>query len=159
MPYFENPQAWMPNQLVVAGMTLSRLDSFFAVIAPQNQTAIAHYQDYQSLLAARITWMIRQWIEDQQISLKQVDSMIRRQVMKDQVPDFAMPPPGQATPESWGQAIAQSPWMTTIWTLEVAPEPEDYPLAMIQGENRQEAIATIEEQTLEEWLMFFGKQG
>ena len=93
------------------------------------------------------------------MSLKQVDSMIRRQLLADQVPDFAMPPPGQATPESWGQAIAQSPWMSTIWTLEVAPEPEDYPLAMIQGEDRQEAIATIEEQTLEEWLMFFGKQG
>ena len=157
MPYFKNPQAWMPNQEVVAGMTLTRLDSFFAVIAPQDKSAIAHYADYQELLAARIAWMIRQWSEDQQMSLKQVDSMIRQRLLTDQVPDFAMPPPSQATPENWGSAIAQSSWMSTICTLEVAPEPEDYPLPMAQGENRQDAIATVEEQTLEEWLMFFGK--
>ena len=93
------------------------------------------------------------------MSMRSVDSMIRRQLLADQVPNFAMPPPGAATPETWGAAIAQSPWMTTIWTLDVAPEPEDYPLMMTQGEDRQDAIATIEEQTLEEWLMFFSKQG
>jgi hypothetical protein len=49
--------------------------------------------------------------------------------------------------------------MSTIWTLEIATEPEDYPLPVAQGENRQDAIATVEEQTLEEWLLFFGKQG
>jgi hypothetical protein len=159
MPYFENPQAWMPNQDVVAGMTLTRLDSFFAVLAPENQSVIASYEDYQALLAARIAWMIQQWSADQEMPMAAVDSMIRHQLTKDQVPNFAMPSPHQATPESWGQAIAQSPWMSTIWTLEVAPEPEDYPLAMAQGENRQDAIATVEEQTLEEWLLFFGKQG
>jgi hypothetical protein len=159
MPYFENPQAWMPNQAVVAGMSLTRLDSFFAVLAPEHQSEIANYGDYQALLAARIAWMVQQWSADQEMPLKQVDGMIRQRLLQDPVPDFAMPPPEQATAQTWGQALAQSPWMSTIWTLEIAPEPEDYPLAMAQGENRQEAIATVEEQTLEEWLLFFAKQG
>jgi hypothetical protein len=103
--------------------------------------------------------MVQQWSVDQAMPLKQVDGMIRQRLLQDQVPDFAMPSPEQATAQTWGQAIAQSPWMSTIWILEVVPEPEDYPLAMAQGENRQDVIATVEEQTLEEWLMFFGKQG
>ena len=151
-PYYENPQGWEPSQQIEEGILLARLDSFFAVIAPENQSEIGSYQEYKRLLADRLTWMIRQWAEDLQEPLEAVYQMIRQRLIADRVPDFGMPRPGQETPENWATAITESPWLRTIWNQEIDPE---YPLVLAKD---SEASETVQYQNLEEWLIFFGKQ-
>ena len=155
MPYFENPQGWEPHQTVQLGETLTRPDSFYAVIAPANKTAIQSYEDYKYLLSHRVTWMIRQWAEDQTMPLEDVYRMIRQRLIRDRVPDFPLPRPGQGSPESYATALVDSPWLQTLWA---AVAPETYPLPMERDlENRDSVVETIQYQTLEEWLLLFTK--
>jgi hypothetical protein len=158
MPYYENPKAWEPNQTLTGGMTLTRLDSFFAVLAPEQKTEIQSYQDYQGLLTDRIAWMIQQWMEDSGMPMEEVAQMIRRRLERDGVAETISPSSYQGeTPESWANALANSSRMKRIWTTEITP---DYPIPMTQGEeSRQDVIETVEEQTLEDWLLFFTKTG
>ena len=156
-PYFKSPTAWMPSQEIVPEIPIVRSDSFFAVIAPEGRTQIQDYEEYRSLLEARIRWLIQQAAEDQQVELARVYHLIQRR-LTDEILLHGMElwTPNQAdwSPESWARALADSARMRAIFRNEIMTETE-YPLALA---NDPEINATVQEaQTLYEWLNQFSR--
>ena len=164
-PYLENPQAWRPIIELQPDGSLLKTSSFFMVIAPQNQTEIKAYRDYKVLLRYRVSWMIRQWAEDQMISLKEVYQMIEERLSMDGIYTIRFPrtsdmPPQtgwDAPPEEWAMALIESEVMEEHWGNSIM---DHFPISMESDpEKRQEIIEGLPYHSLEEWLIQFTYRG
>lgn len=129
-----------------------------AVLVPQKTTEIQSYNQFLELLSDRLDWMIRETLEQENLSEEELYQQILNTLSRGEMYQLVMPEMDEST-LAWAEALTTSntEFQEAMLLLRPSDWTEgvtlfDFPAQPMTG-NRLEMVQTlIQETSLEEWL-------